>query len=49
VVVINKVDRLPDRKPARETAERLLSDGAIHAVILAALRRDDPVIETHTR
>src|SRR5262249_16417193 len=49
VVVINKVDSLPDRKPAHETAERLLRDRAIHAVILAALRRDDPVIETHTR
>ena len=49
VVLINKVESLPDRKPADETAERLLRDPAIHAVILAALRLDDPVIEIHTR
>ena len=49
VVLINKVETLPDRKPADETAERLLRDPAIHAVILTGLRRDDPVIEMHTR
>jgi len=49
VVLINKVESLPDRKPADETAERLLRDPAIHAVILTALRWDDPVIEIHTR
>ncbi len=49
VVLINKVERLSDRKPADETAERLLRDPAIHAVILTALRSDDPVIEIHTR
>jgi molybdenum cofactor cytidylyltransferase len=49
IVLINKVESLPDRAPADETAERLLRDPAIHAVILTALRRDDPVIEIHTR
>ena len=49
VVIINKVESLPDPKPAHETAERLLRDPAIHAVLLTALRRDDPVIERHTR
>jgi len=49
VVLINKVERLSDRKPADETAERLLRDPAIHAVILTALRADDPVIDIHTR
>ena len=49
VVLINKVESLPDRGPAHETAERLLRDPAIHAVVLAALRRDDPVLEMHTR
>jgi molybdenum cofactor cytidylyltransferase len=49
VVIINKVESLPDRKPAHQTAERLLHDPAIYAVALAALRRDDPVIELLTR
>jgi molybdenum cofactor cytidylyltransferase len=49
VVVLNKVESLPDRAPARETAERLLREPAIHAVVLAALRRDEPVLETCTR
>jgi probable selenium-dependent hydroxylase accessory protein YqeC len=49
IVMINKVDRLPDRKPADETAERLLRDPAIDAVVLTALRRDDPVLEMLTR
>ena len=45
VVLINKVDTLPDRTPARETARCLLSDPAIHAVVLAAVRGPDPVLE----
>jgi probable selenium-dependent hydroxylase accessory protein YqeC len=49
VVLINKVESLPDRKPADETAERLLRDPAVHAVILTALRSDNPVIEIHRR
>jgi probable selenium-dependent hydroxylase accessory protein YqeC len=49
VVLINKVESLPDRKPARETAERLLREGAIHAVVLTHLRADDPVLEVFTR
>ena len=49
VVLINKVESLPDRKPAQETAERLLRDPAIHAVVLAAVRADDPVLEVCAR
>jgi molybdenum cofactor cytidylyltransferase len=49
VVVINKVDSLPDRKPAHETAERLLRDPAIHSVVLAALRAPEAVLEVCTR
>jgi molybdenum cofactor cytidylyltransferase len=49
VVLINKVDRLADRTPARETAERLLREPAIHSVLLATLRGEEPVIEVCTR
>src|SRR5438132_1535245 len=49
VVLINKVESLPDRKPARETAERLLRDPAIHAVVLAAVRSEKPVLDVCTR
>ena len=49
VVLINKVESLPDRKPAHETAEWLLRDPAIHAVVLAAVRADDPVLEVCVR
>ena len=49
VVVINKVERLADRTPAHETAERLLREPAIASVLLTALRADDPVIEVRTR
>ena len=49
VVLINKVESLPDRKPAQETAERLLRDPAIHAVVLAVVRADDPVLEVCVR
>jgi molybdenum cofactor cytidylyltransferase len=49
VVVINKVENLPDRKPAHETVERLLHEGAIQSVVLAALRREPPVLEVYTR
>ena len=48
-IVINKVERLPDRAPARETADRLLRDGTIASVLLTALRRDEPVLEVRTR
>jgi hypothetical protein len=43
------VDRLADRTPARETAERLLREPAIHSVLLATLRGEEPVIEVCTR
>ncbi|HKC06729.1 MAG TPA: selenium cofactor biosynthesis protein YqeC [Methylomirabilota bacterium] len=49
VVLINKVEDLPDRAPARETAERLLRDPAIHSVMLATLRAEDPVLEVCAR
>ncbi len=49
IVVINKVESLPDKKPARETAERLLREPAIQAVALAAVRGDDPVLEVCSR
>ena len=49
VVLINKVESLPDRKPAHETAERLLRDPAIHAVVLTALRAEHPVLERYGR
>jgi probable selenium-dependent hydroxylase accessory protein YqeC len=48
-VMINKVERLPDRTPARETAERLLRDPAIRIVLLTELRGEEPVIEVYTR
>jgi molybdenum cofactor cytidylyltransferase len=49
VVLINKVEDLPDRKPARETAEHLLREPAIQAVVLAAVRGNDPVLEVCSR
>ena len=45
VVLINKVDSLRDRAPARETAECLLRESAIHSVVLAAVRGEEPVLE----
>jgi probable selenium-dependent hydroxylase accessory protein YqeC len=49
VALINKVESLPDRTPAHETAARLLRDPAIHAVVLANLRGDAPVLEVCRR
>lgn len=49
IVLINKVEGLPDRAPARETAERLLREPAIHSVVLATLRAEDPVLEVCAR
>jgi molybdenum cofactor cytidylyltransferase len=49
VVVINKVESLPDRKPALETAERLLREPAIHSVVLTTLRGEQPVLEVCAR
>jgi molybdenum cofactor cytidylyltransferase len=49
VVLINKVEGLPDRAPARETAERLLREPGIEAVVLTALRAEDPVLEVRAR
>jgi molybdenum cofactor cytidylyltransferase len=49
VAMINKVESLPDQKPARETAERLLREPAIQSVVLTTLRGDTPVLEICTR
>jgi probable selenium-dependent hydroxylase accessory protein YqeC len=49
VALVNKVDGLPDRGPAEETAERLLREPAIEAVVLAAVRADTPVLAVRTR
>jgi hypothetical protein len=49
VALINKVESLADRTPAYETAERLLRESAIHSVVLAAVRGEQPVLEVCTR
>jgi probable selenium-dependent hydroxylase accessory protein YqeC len=49
VVIINKVERLADRGPAHETAERLLREPAIDAVVFTTLRSDNPVLEVCRR
>jgi molybdenum cofactor cytidylyltransferase len=49
VVLINKVEALPDRAPARETAACLLREPAIHTVVLANLRGEEPVLEVCAR
>ena len=49
VVMINKVDGLSDRTPARETAERLLREPAIESVLLTSVRRAEPVLEVFKR
>ena len=49
VALINKVESLPDRAPAYETAERLLREPGIDAVVLAAVRGQEPVLEVRTR
>jgi probable selenium-dependent hydroxylase accessory protein YqeC len=49
VVLINKVDALPDRTAVRETARRLLREPAIEAVLLTTLRGAEPVLEVCSR
>jgi molybdenum cofactor cytidylyltransferase len=49
VALLNKVDGLADRGPARQTAARLLDDPAFDSVVLAAVRRADPVLEVCRR
>jgi molybdenum cofactor cytidylyltransferase len=49
IVLINKVDTLPDRAPARETAACLLREPAIHSVVLASVRAEEPVLEVCAR
>jgi probable selenium-dependent hydroxylase accessory protein YqeC len=45
VVLINKVDSLRDRAPAHEAAACLLRESAIHSVVLATVRGEEPVLE----
>lgn len=47
--LINKVESLPDRTPARETARLLLHEPAIDAVVLAWVRGDEPALEVCAR
>jgi len=47
--IINKADVSGHLDPARDTAERLLRDAAIGTVMLAAVRRDDPILEVYRR
>ena len=49
VVLINKVEAPADVEPARDTAARMLREPAIDSVVLAAARRDRPVIEVCRR
>lgn len=49
VAVINKVEALADRRPAREIAGRLLRAPAFEAVALTAVRAADPVLEVCRR
>jgi molybdenum cofactor cytidylyltransferase len=45
-VLINKLDAIADRTPAREAARRLSRDPAIESVVLAAAGADRPALET---
>ena len=49
IVLINKVETIANRAPARETAVCLLREPAIHSVVLANLRADEPVLEICAR
>ena len=49
VVLINKVETLADREPAREIAERLLREPAIDSVVLGAASGEEPVLEVCAR
>ena len=48
-VMINKMDAVTDPTPARELAELLLREPTVHAVVLTAVRRPDPVLEIRRR
>jgi probable selenium-dependent hydroxylase accessory protein YqeC len=48
-VIINKVDAMASREPARETARRLLREPAIDSVLLTAVRAEPPVLEVCRR
>jgi molybdenum cofactor cytidylyltransferase len=48
-VLINKMDAVADPAPARQAAELLLREPAVHAVILAAVRGPNPVLDVRRR
>jgi probable selenium-dependent hydroxylase accessory protein YqeC len=49
VVLINKVETLTDREPAREIAVRLLREPVVDSVVLGAASGDEPVLEVCAR
>jgi len=49
VAMINKVESLRDRGPAREVARLLLAEPSIRAVLLTAVRGEPPVLEVLAR
>jgi len=49
VVMINKMDAVADPTPARQAAALLLQEPAVHAVVLTAVRRAEPVFEVRRR
>ena len=49
VVMINKVDGMDDRGPAREAAARLLREPAIDRILFTAVRADPAVVEVWRR
>jgi probable selenium-dependent hydroxylase accessory protein YqeC len=49
IVLINKLDAIADRAPARDAARRLLRERAIDSVVLAAAGADRPVLEVCRR
>jgi molybdenum cofactor cytidylyltransferase len=49
VALINKVESLPDRTAARETAECLLRERGVQSVVLGAVRAEEPVLEVISR
>ena len=49
VALINKVESLREQAPVRETAQLLLREPAIHSVVLAAARTNNPALEVLSR
>jgi probable selenium-dependent hydroxylase accessory protein YqeC len=49
VAVVNKAEGADVRGAARETAERLMREPGVDAVLLTAVRAETPVLERHAR